>query len=207
LAIEPTSAQATADQRLQAAHAAVKGAWDLQHDFTPPRQAPRLPHWLTDALQSLGFLEPMLKFVLWGALIAVAVLIVWLIAREFVDLPGRRKRRPAKAVSLQPDAAAAAALLDDAERLAEERKFGEAVHVLLSRSVDDINRRRPGAVRAALTGRDLCETPGIPDEPRGAFARLCGVVELSLFGGRAVDEALFARCRDDYRTFAFSEAW
>lgn len=172
-----------------------------------PPQPPPLAPWLIDLLEKLRFLAPALKVVLWGALIAAAALIVWLVVREFIGAPRGKRRKTSAPAFLKPDETAAKALLDDAERLAAEQRYAEAAHILLSRSVEAMNARRPGTVRAALTGRDLCRAPGIPDEPRDAFTRLCGVVELSLFGGRAIDAALFARCRDDYTTFAFSKAW
>jgi hypothetical protein len=202
---ETAIGSAAAEQNLAVAHASLLRAHDLQ--FTFDRAVPPDLGWLKGLLAFLRKLGPLAHWAFWGLLAVVALLILWLILREFVTLPWGGKRKKARPLALQPDAGQAAALLEDADRLAAEQRFAEAVRALLFRSVDDINRRRPGAVKPAFTGRDISRLTAIPDEPRDAFSRIAHVVERSLFGGREVDAAAFQLCRRDYETFAFSEAW
>ena len=75
--------------------------------------------------------------------------------------------------------------------MAAELRFDEAAHILLFRTIDDIEQRRPHALRPALTSRDIARLEEIPPPARTAFARLAEVVERSFFGGRALGQADF----------------
>lgn len=197
----------TAEQQLAAAHQALLRTKGLQFDFKAiPVEPP--PAWLEPLLRVLAKLAPVLKYVFWGGLALGAALILWLI---IVEVAGTRfgigKRRVAAAVDWRPDPGKAQALLDDADRLAGEGRFEEAIHILLYRSIDDLAGRRPGAVRPALTSRDIARLEVLPGEPRTAFARIAEAVERSFFGGRPVGRDDFARARSDCEAFAFSGAW
>jgi hypothetical protein len=55
----------------------------------------------------------------------------------------RRPREAAAETEWTPDRAAAIALLEEADRLAAEGRYGEAAHLLLQRSVHHIAAARP----------------------------------------------------------------
>ena len=93
------------------------------------------------------------------------------------------------------------------DRLAGEGRFAEAVHLLLFRSIEDIEAKRPHAVKPALTSRDILELKGLPAAARLALSRLVSTVEWSFFGGRPVGAGDFATCRRAYEEFAFPDAW
>ena len=86
----------------------------------------------------------------------------------------------------------ARALLSDADRLAAEGRFGEAVHLLLFRSIEDIDALTMPA-KPALTSRDILDLRALPSAARAALSRLVTTVEWNFFGGRPVDAALFRR--------------
>ena len=74
-------------------------------------------------------------------------------------------------------------------------------------SLEDLDTRRPGLLRPALTSRDIAQLPAIPDAPRSAFARIAARVERSLFGGQTLAEPDWRDCRAAYEEFAFAGAW
>jgi hypothetical protein len=199
---------------LQAAHARLLQDKTLQFDFTaapPPKPPPNLG-WLKPFLQFLGEIVQLLGYVFWGVIalgvLALVAFIVMEIART--QWPGLRKRRapPRRApVDWRPDAAAARALLEDADRLAAEGRYAEAARILLHRSIDDIEGRRPRLVQPAYTAREIAGLDDLPSAARSTFAFIAAVVERSLFGGRDVDAAGFAQCRQAYEQFAFPGAW
>jgi hypothetical protein len=194
------------EQKLVAAHKALLETHGLQFDFktfTPPEP----PGWIEGLLRFLAAIAPILKYVFWGGLIVGALLIAWFILREVVQVRfGRRRKAPAPAV-WRPEPDRARALLDEADRLAREGRFDEAIHLLLFRSIDDITGRRPGLVRPALTSRDIARLEAMPSDAAGAFERIAKAVERSFFGGRPSGEDDFTRARLDYEAFAFSGAW
>ncbi|WP_374470640.1 DUF4129 domain-containing protein [Phenylobacterium sp.] len=201
------SGAGAAGQDLAAAHKALLDTPGIQFDFqrvVPPEP----PTWLDDLVRLLSALAPFVKPVFWVLVIAGAALILWFVVAEVAGLKlGSRKRQAAGATDWRPDAAHARALLDDADRLAAEGRFGEAIHLLLFRSIDDLAGRRPGLVRPALTSRDIARLDALPGEARAAFARIAEAVERSFFGGRSVGQDEFRAARADYEAFAFAGAW
>lgn len=196
----------TAEQQLAAAHKALLKTPGLQFDFG---QAPAPPDmsWLEPFLKVLTAIGPVLKYVFWGGLILGAALIVYFIIRELVPETWFRKPVRVAATDWRPETAQALALLEDADGLAAKGRFEEAIHLLLFRSIDDLSGRRPGAVRPALTSRDIAGLEVLPAQPRAAFARLAQAVERSFFGGQPVGAEAFGAARRDYEAFAFDEAW
>lgn len=172
---------------------------------------PRTPSWLIDLGRLLKFVAPYMKYVFWAGLAILALLILYAIAREILRLrrPAARPEGPRLTADppWRPDAAQARDLLAAADRLAGEGQFLEAAHLLLLRSVEDIQKHRPKALRVSLTAREIAVLPALPDAARPAFASIARVVERGLFGGRAVDGDDFAACRAAYEAFALPDGW
>src|SRR3546814_9762389 len=125
--------------------------------------------------------------------VAVALVLLFLLYHlvpafaQWVDnLRLRRKARGDDETDLmgQAEAGAARALLAEADALAAAGRFAEAVHLLLYRSVEDIEGRRPGLVKPAMTSRDLAEAHDLPSVARGAFSRIARAVEVGRAPGR-----------------------
>lgn len=226
--------EGASDERLLAAHRALRAEGDVQFDMAPAPGPPKPPawlkafgDWLEQALRPVGrFLRwlfghlpdaPYAKIFLWGMGLALVLLILWIVQDRIRNgiwrLPRWRRRRFAapgtvpEEDSWQPEAAAARSWLEEADALAARGDYAQAVHHLLLRSVDDLTRRRPQAVRPALTSRDLARAEAIPPAPRRLFADIAAVVERSLFGGRSVDAAQWSTCRAAYADFAQARSW
>lgn len=221
------------DEQLAAAHKALRAGGDVQFDMTPadpPRQPPAwlkaFGEWLEQVLAPVGrFLRwiasfmpdaPYARIFLWTVIGALALLIVWMIVDRIRHgvwrLPRWRRRALAAAADYQedqwaPDIAPARAWLQQADALAEQGRYADAVHHLLLRSVEDLARRRPQVVRRASTSRDLAQAPAIPAAPRRLFGEIAAAVERSLFGGRDITAAEWGRCRAAYTDFAQTRSW
>lgn len=108
---------------------------------------------------------------------------------------------------LRPEAARARALLEDADALAAQGRFAEAVHLLLFRSIDEIQEKKTGLIGRSLTAREIGALGILPDWIRDALAPIIRIVERSFFGGQDVNESGWREARDSYEAFAFGEAW
>jgi len=202
---------AEAEQALAAAHRSLLRERGVQFDFpdyapTPPQT----PSWLEALARLLEALGPGLKWIFIGGLVLAAALVLFFIGREllYARMPKRKAKTAGEAADdWRPTEQAARTLLEDADRLAAEGRFDEAVHLLLFRSIEDIAARRPQAVRPALTSRDLARAEGLPGEARRAFSAIAAAVERSFFGGRAVDAVGFTECRRAYEAFALPGVW
>lgn len=185
-----------------------------REEVEPPREPVNLPDWLISFLRALG---PIIKIIFYVgvALIAAYILyhIIYVVMGIRFDGWGQRNGRRGKvrddvlAPSLKPDAAEARSLLDQADALAREGRFAEAVHLLLFRSIEDIQTRRDKRLSNALTAREIGQLDDLPSAPRKALDPIIALVERSFFGGREVDEAGWMTARKSYEAFAFGETW
>ena len=197
----------TAEQQLVLAHKALLKTRGLQFDFTG-MAPPKPPAWLEPLAKFLNAIGPALLYVFWGGVILGVALILYFILMELVpDGWFRKKRQAVTPADWRPAPETARALLEDADRLAAEQRFEEAIHLLLFRSIDDLASRRPGAVKPALTSRDISGLEVLPPAARSAFARLAEAVERTFFGGRPAGADEFGTARQDYEAFAFAEGW
>jgi hypothetical protein len=204
-------------EALRAAQAQLMRDTSLQFSFGKAAQPPvtHLPHWLESTLnaiaQVLRAVAPVLGWIFIGGLAAALLAVLFFIGREFVrtrwpELFKRQRARP-KPPEWRPEAAVARALLDEADKLAAAGRYAEAVRLILHRSIEEIEGRRPRLVKPAYTAREIGRLTDIPESARDVFVGIAGVVEKSFFGGEALDQHGFAACRRAYETFAFPGAW
>ncbi|HAY06980.1 MAG TPA: hypothetical protein PKV67_17185 [Hyphomonas sp.] len=200
------------------AHAAILKDADLQFirpeaapvELTPPDPPPPWLKAIGDFLNALG---PVFRIIFWLAVAAVIAGLIYFLFGEAIRIRfGGRKAAKSKAeddqlTDIRPDATAARSLLDDADALAREGKFAEAVHLLLYRSIEDIQTRLEGGVPTSLTSREIAGLGRLPERARRALAPIIQVVENSHFGGRAVDSGGWQHARRSYEEFAFGEGW
>jgi hypothetical protein len=211
---------AGAEDVVARAHARLLANHGIQFQFKtfafpkPPAWLDGLGKWLRGLGKFAQAVGPVFKILLWGAL---AIAVVWLLIMiaQWVLRLWRRRNGPrqasalvlAESVSLQPTPQRAVALLEEADRLAAQQRYDEAAHVLLFRTIADIDSRRPRTVRPALTSRDIAVLAEVPGAARAAFGAIVERVEHSFFGGRALGAADFDACRAAYMTFASPRSW
>jgi len=224
------SAVAGADRFAQA-YRALRADPSVQFNLAPPPPQPKPPHWLQAILDWLDRgLAPIGRFfkwigsffpdaayariLLWIVIAAGAAALLWLLYNRIrygewrLRLPRLATPREIPAEEeWRPEEAGARSWLEEADALAREGRFAEAIHHLLFRSIEDIAHRRPQLVRPALTSRELAASDGIPGKARELFAGIARLVERSLFGGRPVHEGDWRRAREAYAGFALPASW
>ncbi|GAA0653487.1 DUF4129 domain-containing protein [Brevundimonas lenta] len=193
------------DDALAQAHARLLADDSLQFDragFDPPE----IPAWFGWIGEFLRAIAPVLNWVFWIGLALIVGLIVFGIGREVLRLraprPKAEKPKAAATAEWRPDARAARDLLAEADALAAQGQYAEATHLLLLRSVEDIEKLQPRAVRVSLTTREIAQLKALPEAARPAFARIGWHVERSLFGHAQAGPEDFAECRQAYEAFA-----
>ncbi len=192
---------------------ALRAATDLQFAPVPlpPPPPPSVPGWLQalgraldfifrPLAQALGIAWPVMQWLLIGAGAVVLALLIWRIGLELWRKS--RARTPAVAAEWTPDRAAATALLEDADQLAQQGRYDEAAHLLLLRSCDQIRAHHPGWLHPASTAREIAALPALPAPARSAFAVIADRVEASRFALRALIETDWQAARNAYAQFA-----
>lgn len=204
-------------ERLDPGYAQTMAGGTIQTSFPPPKAPPQPPEWLTALFDAIGrffdWSAPAFKPLALVAAVLLALFLLYHLVPAFAEWVDRLRFRGRHAADEDAptvgmaEARAARALLADADALAAEGRFDEAVHLLLYRSVADIEGRRPGLVRPAMTSRELAAAHDLPGVARDAFSRIARAVEISLFGGRSIDGAAWQACRDAYAELTVPKNW
>lgn len=194
---------------------AVRNDSDLQFAPIAPPDQPPTPEWLRalgeflnsifgPVAHAIAAAWPVLQWVL----IAIgAALLVLLIARIVgLDVFRPRKKTDEVTVDLAPDRAEAQALLSDADALAAQGRYGEAVRLLLARSIGQISSRRPDLVHPSSTARELGRLEALPEAARRAFTAIARSVERALFALEDLNEQDWREARSAYADFALDRA-
>jgi hypothetical protein len=193
------------------AHDTLMSHGELQFDF-PKFTPPEPPQWLIWLGKILAPLAPYMTYIAWAIVIAAAALILFLIVKSLIArglLPAGRKVEGTEAPlpEWRPAREAALLLLSDADALASQGRYAEAIHLILLRSIQEIGRHRPSVLKPALTSREIGALRELPDAARRAFVSIAQIVERAVFAGRAAGEADYRQCREAYERFAFPDVW
>lgn len=205
--------------------AAAPEGWDALREsgeiqFAPvdlPEIPPRELGWFERLLQSLfEFIAELLGpvgqwlgagwgLIQWVLLALIAGFVLYWLVRTFGPVIRDRKKTGQDHVpEWRPDQATSLALLEDAERLADEGRFDEATHLLLTRSVGQMAAAHPLWVEPSSTARELAVLPALPETARVAFAVMAHQVERSLFALHRLERADWETARDAYARFALA---
>lgn len=201
--------QVSTAQSVEKAHAALRARTDIQFEMVAAKP-PEVPEWMRWLAKQLSHLAPFAPTIFWICVALGAALILYLVVTTIIRaFPSRSvEAEPEQDVATwRPTEKAARALLADAEALAGQGRFEEAVHLLLQRSLEDIQRNRPRLLRPALTSREIAGSDWMPGIVRRAFAAMAAPVERSLFGGRSLARADWEEARAAYGEFALPGAW
>lgn len=197
-----------ADGPFAETHRTLLSDSNLQFQFEVPKPN-EPPSWLEPLAELIRALAPFLYYVFWAGVAVVVAMILWAIVTELARrLPQGGEEKPADAPppvpAFRPSETRARALLEEADRLAREGRYGEAVRVLLHRSIDDMDAAHPATIAPSMTSREISTLQYLSDEGRATFVKIARAVEVSLFAGRPLGADEFADCRRAYATFAFA---
>lgn len=163
----------------------------------------RIPPWLVDT-------------VLWIAGIVVAAIVLYFLANLLIDLLGgrsllrlKRNARPSgPAVIDTPatlDRETRQRSLAEADALAAEGRYAEAIHTLLLVAMDRLRRDLGPRVAPALTSREVLKLAPIPGEVEAPLKRMVTLSEIKHFGGRDASAPDYRSCRQDFVRFSGGE--
>lgn len=185
---------------------------EIQYAPLPPYKVPKSepPEWLETFVRFLVKLfRPLGRWLGTGwSFIEILLAVLAVIGALWIGWTLLQRWRLTRALAASPapepviDRAAALALLEDADALAAEGRYDEAVHLLLRRSVHHIASARPDWLSPSSTAREIGLIPGLPDAARQAFTLIAREVERSLYALRALAADDWQRARNAYATFA-----
>lgn len=207
---------------IEAEHEALLRERAYQFELPEPPPPEDIPDpvdwgWLGDLFRFVGNLFSWLgPIIFWLFVALVAAFVCYLLfamARGYLERrDGSKNKATSKStarsldqVDLRPDEEFAKDLLQQADRLAKEGRFAEALRLLLRSSVSEMQDRVRTRIGVSMTAREVGRIGQLPDAARAALHRIISRNELSVFAGDDVQESGYREARQDYETFAFAE--
>lgn len=143
---------------------------------------------------------------LWGVVVILAILLILAIVRGTSGVTG--EEAPVQTAD-DDDADDPARLLaviekprDDADQLAHEGKFADAIHTLLLRTLHELASQNMVRITQAMTSREVLARVPLLGDSRTALAGLVAAVEVTWFGDDVPGPADYTRCREQFELFA-----
>jgi hypothetical protein len=130
----------------------------------------------------------------WGALFVCLVLAGAWLAQVLGGYRGNAALAPPARAPAPDSPGLAGRILSDAEALAADGRYAEAIHVLLLRVFEALASRGSN-VQPSATSRELLAGLALAPEQKGALERLVTKVEQSLFGTHSPDRSDYEGCR------------
>lgn len=208
-------------QELEAAHKSLSRDPSFQQELPvleiKPEKQPDTIGWLDALFDAIGAffnaLVPLFKVLLFGGAALLIGYILYSVGKAFYD---RREQMKAllnrkapddslKNVEIRPDEVFARNLLDEADKLAGEGRYGEAIRLLLHSSIRDMQERVHRKIGVSLTAREIGRLGDMPDKSRTALHDIIHTVEINVFAGQDVGKAEYDKTRGDYQIFAFRD--
>ena len=202
LSVEEAVAEALANEEIQSYFPENK----------PPEQV-EPPGWLLSVLEAigsvfqgiaefLGFLGPVLKIVFYLGLAAIIAWFIYFLVDKF-DWSRRGQsdknkvavkrtiisNMPAKPVKRMVFS------LGDADALASNGNYSDAVHILLIAAIDVIQRKIKGFLAISETSREIVDNVQVSTDDRSLISHIVRQVESALFAGHVVKKEDYEFCR------------
>lgn len=148
-------------------------------------------------------LSSVATFLLWGLVAVFAIVVGLAIYRQIAGYAG--EDAPAPVDRRAADAQLAAVIerpRDDADELAAQGRFAEAIHTLLLRTLHELASQNLVRVTPALTSREILARVSLLGDAREALSGLIVAVEQTWFGDDVPQLADYQRCRAEFDRFA-----
>jgi hypothetical protein len=175
----------------------VYGARDYQTEM--PQEEP------VQAFEPLvipDIVKEIIRIVMITLLVVGGLLLLFFLVNALPSIRERFKRRTAThdqigatAIASDADRERLEIALSEADRLARQGAFGEALHLLLLYCLNEMRRRFGLGLPPSLTSREILGLSVLPEIRRTGLSVIVSAVEVSYFGGRPVDETTYRLCR------------
>lgn len=148
-----------------------------------------------------GPLAGIASMFLWGIILVGAVLIGLAMVRQIADDVGDDAPAPTPATDAQL-AAVIARPREDADELASQERFADAIHTLLLRTLHELASQKLVRVTPAMTSREILGKVALLGDARDALQGLIVAVEQTWFGDDVPRREDYQRCRAEFDRFA-----
>jgi hypothetical protein len=179
---------------------AVEHAYDTRDYQTEMPQ--EQPVQVFEPLKIPDIVKKILYIVFITLLVVGGLLLLFFLVNALPAIRERLKRRAAgndqigaTPIASDADRERLETALGEADRLARQGAYGEALHLLLLYCLNEMRRRFGLGLPPSLTSREILGLSVLPEIRRLGLSVIVSAVEVSHFGGRPVDETTYHLCR------------
>jgi hypothetical protein len=143
-----------------------------------------------------------IRFLLWGAVIAGTLVIVWSL-RDSLPVISRSRKiiAPEPAVPPLTQSNRMEEAQVEADDLARQGHYREAMHLLLLKSLTEIRRQLGTSFAVSLTSREILRRVQLSDIARQSLSAIIRSVERTYFGGGDAGQRDYSDCKTNFETF------
>lgn len=149
-----------------------------------------------------GPLAELASFLLWGLVAVAAVILGVALYRQASGYVGDDAPAPERPATDAQLAAVIERPRDDADELASQGRYADAIHILLLRTLHELASQHLVRVTPAMTSREILARVSLLGDAREALAGLIVAVEQTWFGDAVPTADDYARCRAQFDRFA-----
>jgi len=176
--------------------------WGLQTEMPGETDTAPAANWF-----DLHLPFELIQLMLWGVVIAGVVVVVWSLRDS---LPVLSRSRKIVARDQPPPSVAQASRMDEAQveadDLARQGYYGEAMHVLLLKSLNEIRRQLGISFAVSLTSREILRRVKLPEIGHQSLTAIIASVERTYFGGQPAGQNDYWDCRSNFDNLRHSLA-
>lgn len=149
-----------------------------------------------------GPLSSVATMLLWGLVAAAALVLAMAAYRQFSGYTGEDQPGPTAEAKDEQLAAVVERPRDDADELAAQERYADAIHTLLLRTLHELANQRLVRVTPSMTSREILGKVALVGDAREALAGLIVAVEQTWFGDDVPGPSDYQRCRAQFDRFA-----
>jgi hypothetical protein len=168
--------------------------WGLQTEMPSETVTAPAENWLNFPVST-----EFVRLMLWGCVMAGVVVVVWSLRDS---LPVFSRSRKIIARDQAPPSMSPSNRMDEAQveadDLARQGHYGEAMHVLLLKSLNEIRRQLGISFAVSLTSREILRRVQLPDIGHQSLTAIIASVERTYFGGRPAGQNDYSDCRSNF---------
>jgi hypothetical protein len=129
------------------------------------------------------------------------ILVSWSLIKHLIKAKALKINSTEKDTQASPDLAALDKIRHDADLLAKQGCYTEAMHALLLNTIEELKKQIQLTFPSSLTSREIVNNLGLTPQCAATMGQIVSKVELCWFGSQKPQEEDYLQCRTNFELF------